>query len=325
MRQPLHLAAFYRQLAAMLDAGVTLERALQTLEGSAPGGRLRAVSAAAGARIRAGGDLTAAFDDHPTVFPLLHRELLRVGERTGTVDATLRRLAEMMEQLAAIRKEIIVQLLYPALLLHMALFVTPLPTLVFTRDFGAYGRAVLGGLLFLYVAAGMIGWIARQISRDSATLAAADRLVLAVPVIGKLHRDFSLARLFTTLKTLLNAGIGILEAMPRAGAASGSAKLAVAAREAVPALKRGESLVTVMAGELPPDALGLLATGQASGKLDEMLRHLEQHFLDESRRRLRALAEWLPKLIYICVVLWVGWNILQMGLGYGRFLSQLMQ
>jgi type II secretory pathway component PulF len=65
----------------------------------------------------------------------------------------------------------------------------------------------------------------------------------------------------------------------------------------------------------------MLATGQESGKLDEMLSHLERHFFEESRRRLRAMAEWLPKLIYILVVLWVGWQILQMALGYGRMLS----
>ena len=80
-----------------------------------------------------------------------------------------------------------------------------------------------------------------------------------------------------------------------------------------------------VADALPPDALGMLATGQASGRLDDMLDHLERHFLDESRRRLRALAEWLPKFIYVGVVLWVGWQILQMGLGYGRFLSQMME
>ena len=111
----------------MLDAGVSMERALQSLEHSAPSRRLRAVSAAARKRVQAGGDLTEALGDHPAVVPALHRELLRVGERTGTVDAVLRRLAEMLEQLAAIRKEVIVQLLYPALLLHMALLVTPLP------------------------------------------------------------------------------------------------------------------------------------------------------------------------------------------------------
>jgi hypothetical protein len=55
-----------------------------------------------------------------------------------------------------------------------------------------------------------------------------------------------------------------------------------------------------------------------------MLDHLERHFLDESRRRLRAMAEWLPKLIYVSVVLWVGWKIAQMALGYGRLLDQLL-
>jgi type IV pilus assembly protein PilC len=324
MANSLHLAAFYRQLAAMLDAGVSLERALQSLERAAPSRRLRAASVALGERIRAGRDFTEALDEHASLFPLLHRELLHVGERTGTVDRALRQLAEMMEQVASIRKEVVVQLLYPALLLHMALFVTPLPTLVFTRDFAAYGASVLKGVLFLYATAAMFWWIARQIARDRATLVAADRLALATPVLGKLHRDFSLARLFSALKALLNAGVGILEAMPRAGAASGSASLASAARAAVPELKRGESLITAMAGALPPDALGLLATGQTSGKLDDMLDHLERHFFDEGRRRLRALAHWLPKLIYVGAVLWGGWNILEMGRGYGRMLSGVL-
>ncbi|MFZ2644059.1 MAG: type II secretion system F family protein [Verrucomicrobiia bacterium] len=324
MVRQLDLAAFYRQLATMLNAGVSMERALKSLESAAAGRALRGVSAAVGARIRGGGDLAEAMGEHEGVFPVLHRELVRVGERTGTVDRVLRQLAEMVEQMAAIRKEIWVQMIYPLLLLHLSVVLGPLPQLVFTRDYGAYGRAILSALAVLYVAAAMVWWMVRQISRDRSRLALADRLVLAVPVLGKIHRDLSLTRLFSALKALLNGGIGILEAMPRAGAASGSALLAAAANAAVPELKRGESLVTALADVLPGDALGLIATGQESGKLDEMLDHLERHFMEETRRRLRALAEWLPKLIYVSVVLWVGWQILQMGRGYGRMLSGVL-
>ena len=317
----LHLAVFYRQLAAMLNAGVSMERALETLKRAAPGRRLRAVSAAFLRRIRAGGNLTEAMAEHAAEFPALHRELVHVGERTGTVERVLRHLAEMLEQMESVRKEIGVRMLYPLLLLHLSVIVGPLPALVFTQDYAAYGLAIVSSLAFLYAMAAMLWVIARRISRDRSRLATADRLVLAVPVIGKIHRDLSLTRLFAALKALLNAGVGILEAMPRAGAASGSALLAAVARAAVPELRRGESLLTAMAEALPPEALSLIAAGQASGKLDDMLDHLERHFLEESRRRLRALAQWLPKLIYGGVVLWVGWQILQMGLGYGRMLS----
>lgn len=308
----------------MLNAGVPMERALETLKRAAPDRRLRGVSAAVLERIRAGGGLTEALSEQEAVFPVLHRELLHVGEQTGSVERVLRQLAEMMEQMEAIRREIRAQMLYPLLLLHLSVVVGPLPMLVFAQDFSAYGRAILSSLAFLYVAAGMIWWMARQISRDRSKLVLADRLVFAVPVVGKIHRDLSLTRLFSALKALLNAGIGILEAMPRAGAASGSALMAAAARAAAPELKRGEPLVTAMADVLPPDALGLIATGQESGKLDDMLEHLERHFFEESRRRLRTLAEWLPKLIYMGVVFWVGWQILQMGRGYGRMLSGVL-
>lgn len=324
MIRQLDLAAFYRQLATMLNAGVSMDRALKSLGRAAAGRALRGVSAAIGNRIRSGSDLAGAMDEHEGVFPALHRELIRVGERTGSMDRVLGQLAGMVEQMAAIRKEIWVQMIYPLLLLHLSLVLAPLPQLVFTRDYGAYGRAILSALAVLYVAAAMVWWMVRQISRDRSRLALADRFVLAIPVFGKIHRDLSLTRLFSALKALLNSGIGILEAMPRAGAASGSALLAAAASAAVPELKRGESLVTALADVMPADALGLIATGQESGKLDDMLDHLERHFMDESRRRLRTLAEWLPKLIYIGVVFWVGWQILQMGRGYGRMLSGVL-
>jgi general secretion pathway protein F len=324
MVRQLHLAAYYRQLAVMLAAGVSLERALESLKLAAPGRRLRQVSASILAGIRAGCDLAEALAAQGAVFPPLHRELLFVGERTGSLERVLRQLAEMMEQQEAIRREIWAQLLYPLLLLHLSVVVGPLPALVFTRDYGAYGRTTLLSLGFLYAVAATLWFIGRRISRGRSNLAMADRLVLAVPMVGKIHRDLSLARFSSALKALLNAGVGILEAMPRAGAASGSVLLASAARAAVPELKRGEPLISAMAGALPPEALGLLATGQASGKLDDMLDHLERHFFEEGRRRLRTLAHWLPKLIYFGAVLWVGWNILEMGRGYGRMLSGVL-
>jgi type II secretory pathway component PulF len=324
MLRQLHLAVFYQQLAAMLDAGVPMERALESLKNAAPSRRLREVDGMILERIRAGGSLADAVGEHEAVFPALHRELIGVGERTGSVERVLRHLATMMEQMEAIRREITAQMFYPLLLLHLSVVVAPLPALVFTRDYGAYGLSVLLSLGVLYGVAAVLWGLSRRILRDRLTLAAADRLVLALPMVGKLHRDLSLTRFFAALKALLNAGIGILEAMPRAGAASGSALLAAAAREAAPALKRGEPLLTAMAAALPPDALSLMTTGQESGRLDEMLDHLERHFFEESRRRLRALASWLPKLIYIGSVLWVGWQILEMGRGYGRLLSGAM-
>ncbi|MBI5394250.1 MAG: type II secretion system F family protein [Verrucomicrobia bacterium] len=315
------LAAFYRQLGTMLEAGVPVVRALESLERSAPCRRLRDASAALRQRIAAGGDLSDGLEERAAMFPALHRELIRVGERSGTLERQLHHLAAMLDQFAAVRKEVVGRMFYPVLLLHLSVLVMPLPRLVFTQDLIAYGRDVLLALVFLYAAASLSWWIVRQIARDRAGLVATDRLVLALPVVGKIHRDIALARFFAALKAMLNAGIGLIEALPRAGAASGSARLASTTRESAPGLQRGEPLALLLAGALPPDALSMVATGQESGKLDDMLDHLERRFFDESRRRLQAMADWLPKLIYIAVVLWVGWQILQMGLGYARLLS----
>ncbi|MCX7824910.1 MAG: type II secretion system F family protein [Verrucomicrobiae bacterium] len=317
-----HLAAYYRQLATLLASGVAMLRALETLERSAPGRRLRAVSAALGERIRAGGDLSDGLAAHATVFPALHRELIRVGERSGTVDRQLNHLAAHLEQLAAVRREIRGQLAYPLLTLHLAIILVPLPPLLLAQGVGGYLRVVIGALAAFYAGAASVWFLARQLARSRPVSVAADRFVLALPAIGKIHRDLALTRFFAALRALLDAGVVILEALPRAGAACGSAALAKASRDAAPRLQRGESLATVWANVLPPTAASMIATGQESGKLDDMLAHLEQYFLDESRRRFRALANWLPKLIYAAVVLWVGWMILQAGFGYLGILRQ---
>jgi type IV pilus assembly protein PilC len=323
MMTQLALAAFYRQLATMLDAGVSVVRALETLERSAPTSLLRNISARLRQRITDGGDLSDGLASHEATFPALHREMIRVGEQSGSLDRQLRQLAELLDQYIAVRREVWSGLAYPLLVLHLALLLAPLPRLI-SAGVGGYLSAVAGSLIVLYAAVAIGWWIARQIQRDQARLSLTDRLVLVLPMIGKIHRDLSLARLFTTLRALLNAGIGILEALPRAGAACGSALLAEAAREAVPQLQRGEPLVVAMAAALPPDALSMISTGQESGRLDQMLLHLEKHFFDESRRRLRAMANWLPKLIYFGVVLWVAWQILQMAFGYSRLLSDAL-
>ena len=317
-----HLAAYYRQLAALLASGVPMLRALETLERSAPNRRLRAVSGAVGERIRAGGDLSDGLAAHATVFPMLHRELIHIGERSGTVDRQLRHLAAHLEQLVAIRREIWGHLAYPLFALHIAIVLAPLPPLLLTRGFGGYARVVIATLLALYAVAALFWVLGRQIACSRAVSTAADRFVLALPLVGKIHRDLALTRLFAALRALLDAGVVILEALPRAGVASGSAVLARTAREAVPRLRRSEPLAAVLVNVLPPAAVSMIATGQESGKLDEMLAHLEQYFLDESRRRLRSMANWLPKLIYAAVVLWVGWQILQAGFGYLRILQQ---
>jgi len=317
-----HLAAFYRQLATLLASGVPMLRALETLERSAPDRWLRAVSAALGETIRAGGDLSDGLAAHAAIFPALHRELIRIGEKSGTVDRQLSHLATHLEQLAAVRREIWGHLAYPLMVLHLAIVLVPLPPLLLTQGVGGYLRVVIGTLMALYAVAALFWFLARQLSRSRAASVMVDKLVLAVPAVGKIHLDLALMRFFAALRALLDAGVVILEALPRAGAASGSAALAETSRDAVPRLQRSEPLSTALAGVLPPTAISMIATGQESGKLDEMLAHLEQHFLDESRRRMRSLAHWLPKLIYAGVVLWVGWLILQTGFGYLRILRQ---
>lgn len=234
--------------------------------------------------------------------------LLQAAETGGRLEALFGRLAKHYRERAVHGRRLRNRMLYPALVLVLALLILPLPALLTGRlDPAGYLARTALPLVLLYVALRWFGraW-RRLLSGEPGWLA--DQLLVRLPIVRlRLRRD-----LLMTLQLALEAGIPALEALAlaRDGCVSGElrGRMVAAIRDVEQGAPLGRALAD--AALLPDGALAeLLATGEHAGRLDEMLAHGVAGLDEQLRSRLETLAEWLPRLVYAGVVgiLLFGW------------------
>jgi type II secretory pathway component PulF len=215
-------------------------------------------------------------------------------------------------------RRMISDMAYPAFLVHAAIFI--IPTLYFLFLGGSvvnYLLQTFGALLPIYAVVFLL-LFACQGKHGESWRAIIERTLHPIPVLGNARRNLALARLAAALEALLSAGVPILDAWELAAAASGSPALRRVVSSWHPRLMSGAT-----PGELlrnSPDFPELFAnfynTGEVSGTIDENLRRLHKYYLEEGSRKLRAVVEWTPRLVYLVVALLMAWQIISMWIGY---------
>ena len=302
-----------RELAIMLAAGQDLDRALRFVVDNTNSARARTILGMVRDKVRAGSSLAAALAAEPQSFSTLYVGLVRAGEAGGSLPATLDRIASLLERERSLSASLRAALVYPALLVAAAIgsivllleYVLPQFVPIFeqagaslpasTRALMTLG-AVIGTagpwLLLAAIAAGLIG---RQLLAQPHYRIKADRLLLHVPVIGRLMRETLAARLTRTLGTLLHNGVPLISALGIARDALGNLAAAAAVDAAALAAKSGAGLARPLAesGLFPARTIHLLQLGEEAAQLAAMaLKAAEIH--DEQARlmmqRLVALA-----------------------------------
>ncbi|MCX7867774.1 MAG: type II secretion system F family protein [Limisphaera sp.] len=318
-------AVFFDQWAGLLDAGVPLVGALRHLSQHPPLPQAGRFLARAIEHIQSGATLTEALQ--ASQFPLqpLERAVLQAGERSGRLVACLRLLADEARQKAALNREVWSGLAYPLFLLHFAVLVLALPEWVRTGDAGAYAGRVLSVLVPLHGAAWWILWWSSRERRGSAA-AVAEALLDATPLLGSGRRALVMSRLAGGLKLLLEAGVSVLEAWPLAARACGSARLHRAVEEWWPRWQQGETPGETLraSARVPSLFADQYATGELTGRLDEVLGRLQHYYAEEARAQLKAFASWLPRLVYVLVACWIGWQVVQFWSAYFGQLEELL-
>ena len=202
-------------------------------------------------------------------------------------------------------------LLYPAFVLHFAIFLFPLISLFQGGTMIGFVFKTVGVLAVIY---GTIGWLiyAAQDRRGIEWRAKLERWLRRVPLLGTARQSLVLARLAAALEALLSAGVNIIEAWDLAAAASGSPALQSAVREWKP---------SVVAGKMPSEAVrncplfpelfaNLYATGEVSGQLDDSLKHLHTYYQEDGTRKMHLLAQWVPRFIYFAIAGFVTYKII---------------
>ena len=315
------LAIATRQLATLIGAGITLPESLTALVEQVEHPRLKKVMGAVKQRVNEGASLADALADHPRIFSTLYVNMIRAGESSGALDVVLTRLADFTEAQAALRNKLLGAMLYPAIMVIVGiaivgiLFVVVIPKVTkifedmnvalpwttriliaissFARDYWyvilvAIPLAVWGARAFLKTPRGRQWWDARQ---------------LTLPVVGELLRMLALARFAKTLATLLSSGVPLLTSLDIVKNIVHNSLLAHVIEDARDAIREGESIAAPLkrSGQFPPLVHHMIAIGERSGQLEEMLRNIARSYDAQVEMRIGALTSLLEPVMIVAM------------------------
>lgn len=285
------LALLTRQLSTLTRSGSPLEEALATVARQTTRNHVKGVILDVRSKVLEGHALATALKEHPRVFPDLYRATISAGEQSGHLDLILDRLAEYTESRQEMNQKVGMALLYPIILsIVSVLIVTGLLTYVvpqvvqvfndigqqlpfLTRALIAVSDALKAyGILILIAIAGAIFGFTRLL-RQTAFRRRFHLFLLKLPVIGMLTSGLNTARFARTLSILAASGVPILEALRIAAEVIRNVPMSEAVQTATSRVREGASISGALerSGLFPPMTIHLIASGEASGKLEEML------------------------------------------------------
>ena len=323
--RPRARAGMLRQLATALQAGLPLLSALRVVQEQAESEPLRALVSDLADRVQSGESFSQAVAAHRRAFSPMDVSMVRVGETAGVLDAVMGYLSDFADRDVDIREKIRSAATYPVFVLSLAtvsviVIVTAiLPRVIaaVTEEAGAVGlpaptRVLLGisGALtsygWLMVIALALGiwafrtWLARPAGR-----LAFDRFKLRVPVLGTAIRRVAVGRFARTLGTLNKSGIEILEALRVLRDTLGNEALARKVDEAAAGITQGQSIAEPLrqTGEFPPLLIQVIAMGEQTGRLDELLLRTADAYEKETAAAIGRVMTILPAALIVLLAL----------------------
>jgi general secretion pathway protein F len=307
-------AQLFSQLAALERAGMPLLQALATLQLPT---QLAPAMVHWQRQLERGRELASAGQLCGLLTPL-DASLIRAAQASGCLATLLQSLAERYEHQARQQAALRSRLLMPLVVLLLALFIQPLPALVGGQlTPGGYLWRCLQPLFGLALLYGVGRWLWRRNERASEGQGALLGALLArLPLLGDFYQRRNLRDFFATLGLLLDAGLPMLDALPRACATLRSRPLRRALEGLGPRIQAGQSLAQALAPlAFPGKAVvqGLISTGEASGSLPASLQRYARGETERLDSRLEQLALWLPRLFYAAVLLWMAQGMLGSG------------
>jgi type IV pilus assembly protein PilC len=316
---------FNQELAALLKAGLPLLQALDLMLERLENPTFRAVLTDVRDRVKSGTDLSEAFAEHGDLFPRLYPSSLKAGEKSGELEAVIRRFVRYMKLVLDARRRVISALTYPAVLVVlsitmiavMTIYVVPRFMGFFTEldaDLPMITQVVLGistfmsnnwvFMLMVLIAAvlGLRAW-----GRTVPGRLAMDRAKLRVPVLGPVLHRFALAEFCRSLATLLSGGIPLVPSFEIGIASVGNAFVRDRLNPGVQKVREGRPFYMALEeSEIFTDmSIDMVKVGEATGSLDEMLNSVSD-FLDEQvetrMQRLLSLVEPLM-LVFMGIII----------------------
>lgn len=327
--KPQDMALMTRQFASLLNAGVPLVEALGALSEQIEQVPLRNALLGVRDRVTEGEKLSHAMQRYPKIFNDLYFNMVSAGEASGTLESVLERLADITEAQAKLRAKIVGALTYPAVMMGVGLvmvvllvtFILPNMTAMLldmnvalpftTRALIGFTDFVLVWWWAILLVVGTIVYAVQRWVRSPGGKETIDRKVLRVSLIGKLVRLSTIASLTRTLGTLLQSGVPMLAAMDIARNIIGNTQMRAVIEQTRDAVKEGASLADPLrrSGEFPPLALHMIAIGEKTGELENMLIRVANTYEQQVEQTIGTLMGLMEPIMLVVMGGMVGFLV----------------
>lgn len=315
----------HTELAKLLGAGFGIRQAIAVILDTRPPSAQVVLLREADQALAEGKSIAQAFGD-PARVTDLERTVIAAGERGGRLAQAFQHLADYFEMLASARREAVRSLIYPAVLLHMGVFVATVPGgLMAGQSGGSILFSIILWLTGLYLGIALVVVLVRALLNSAPTNVAIDRWVNRIPVIGKARKSMAMARFTKVYHIGVLAGLSMAEVVSMASEASHSGTIREAGKALRQRAEEGGALgpVFVASSAFPAAFSRSYATAEEAGGLDRDLERWARLFHEEAARGIKAVAIAVPKVCYVLIVIFVVWKILGFYSGYYETLENL--
>lgn len=324
------LVTFTRQLSTLQDAGLPILRSLQILEQQQKPGLLKAIVGGVADEVEGGASLSESMANYPKAFDKLYVNMINAGEAGGVLDIILQRLADFMEKAAKLKKKVIGAMIYPAVVISIAIGIVSMIMIVVIpkfetifKDFNTELPGITKLLLaisnwfanwgWLYVLASPIVFmlLVKLIRLSEGGKYFVDLVKLKIPILGSILAKTAIARFTRTLGTLISAGVPILDAINITKETAGNEVYARALVKVHDAIREGESMADPLRATKVVDAIvvNMVDVGEETGDLDKMLMKVADNYDNDVDVLVGSLISILEPLMVVVLGLIVGFIV----------------
>jgi len=326
------IVIFTRQFATMIDAGLPLVQCLDILAAQTENKPFRDVIRDVKEEVEAGSTFATALKKHPKIFTDLYSNMVSAGEVGGILDTILNRLAAYMEKIVRLKSKIKGAMIYPSCIIAAAVLVTGILLVyvipVFADLFHSFGQALpaptqfvinLSNLTIQYfwvIVLGIVGTSVALVmtSRTERGRFWLDRLALRLPVFGDLIRKTAIARFSRTLGTLVSSGVPILDALTITGRTAGNKIVERSIFATRASISEGKTIAEplIESKVFPPMVCQMIAVGETTGALDQMLQKIADFYEDEVDNAVANLTSLMEPMVILFLGVVIGGLVVSM-------------
>ena len=325
------LAQWYRQLATLIGAGLNINQSLTALADNTKNKRLKEVAQNGALQVRAGGYFSDVMAAYPWIFPAMHLEMLRASEHGGLIEDTLRQVGDYVEHEMDVRRLIARETLYPKIVLVVLVMLMgrsgifhgkpAIAVLVLGGSVGGYFMDTIGFALALLIPIlALVVFFRLFAFNSSAFRKLYDEIKINLPVLGKIIRNYAIAKFARTYSALSKAGFPSSSALQIAGDASGNVVMARAGQFAAVKAEQGglPSQSLMQTKQFTSMTIDMLRTAELSGSVDEMMAKVADYHEAEAKAATHLVCMIFSVAVFLVVAVMVGYTVIGQYSGYAN-------